>query len=174
MATPLSETTWYPFFWKLGGTNGDLILPFGWNSQTRVVADVLGRETLLLEVRHQLAKRLGVHHRTGEHVVADVGALLEHEHAGIFDLRLAGLLGLAVERLDLAHQMDCGRQRGGARPDVEDVDLHAFSFDLSHRVLSFSVSCRGSTLGEGSIGVELDPSGDVPAGPSAAALYFGR
>jgi hypothetical protein len=101
-----------------------------------VVADVLGGKALLLEVRDELADRPRVHHAAGQLVVADAGRLLEHEHRRRLDGHQALALRSRVVGLDLAHQMDCRRQRGGARPDEENVDLHALAFDLSHGVLS--------------------------------------
>jgi hypothetical protein len=102
----------------------------------RVVAHVLGGKTLLVEVGDQLADRLRIHHAAREHVVAHVGALLEHQHRGGLERISAALLGFAVVRLDAVHQVDCGCQRGRAGSHVEDVDLHALSLDLGHELLT--------------------------------------
>ncbi len=95
-----------------------------------VVADVLGREALLLEVGDELADRLGVHHGAREHVFAHARSLLEHEDRGGLD----GLVSLdLVVGLDPLHQVQRGGQGGRAGADVEDVDLHALAFDgLTH------------------------------------------
>jgi len=99
-----------------------------------VVADVLGREALAREVRHELGDRLRIHDRAREHVVADGGTLLDHEYARGLDRGLLARFGVAVPRLDASHQVDRRGEIRGAGSDVQDVDLHALAFDgLTHR-----------------------------------------
>jgi hypothetical protein len=126
-----------------------------------VVAHVLGREALLREVRDQLGDRAGVHASPRQHVIADGRALLEHEHGGRLDRRLAALLGCAVPGRDLAHEVDRRRQRRGARPDVQDVDLHALALDLAHRILVWiGAFRRGGVIN--STGAELTCPAAIP------------
>ncbi|MBW2692271.1 MAG: hypothetical protein JRE57_06520 [Deltaproteobacteria bacterium] len=107
--------------------------------EARVVADVLGWKTFLLEIRHEFPNSLRIHHGTRKHVIANGRPLLENQHRRWLDGRLAFGLSALVERFDLLHQVQRRGQRSRSSADVEDVDLHALAFDRIHLNLQSSL-----------------------------------
>jgi hypothetical protein len=145
-----------------------------------VGADVLGGESLIREVRHQLGDALRVHRRTGEDVLTDGLALFDDQHRRRLDRRASLRLGALVVGVHLAHQVQSRCERRGSRTDVQDIDFQALAFD---RLVHFETStgcrirarrvgdgCRGSTEPPGvrascSEGSSLAPRGvDRPGG----------
>ncbi len=100
-----------------------------------VGADVLGRESLLDEVRHQLADGTRVDRCAREEVIAHRGAFLDHQHCRRLDGCASLALGALVVALDLLREVVGGRERCRAGSHEQDIDLHALAFGLTHRGL---------------------------------------
>ena len=97
-----------------------------------IVAHVLGGKALRRKIRNELLDPPWVHHGAGEDVVPDRGTLLDHEHGGRLDRIPALPLHALVVRLDLVHEMQGGSQRRRARPDEQDIHLHALACRRGH------------------------------------------
>src|SRR5437867_13143971 len=113
-----------------GGNERKPELPAFGQDRDLVAQDRLKRGSLFQEIGNQLLKGDGVQDRTGEGLGSYLGPLLDKRDA---DLKrcLASTLRRPIVVLDEPREVVGSRQRGGTRPDEQDIDIEGLSLHLT-------------------------------------------